>query len=176
MQKLLAIVAGSLLLWVSTGRAQQAPSADKPGSSVYFELLGNGGFYSVNYDIRFTDRRDGLGGRAGLSYVSEPRDGEESNRNFFSIPVGVNYLAGKNGHFFEAGAGITYYSGNIHLVDNVGDSVNGENTNGIFGNLTFGYRKQPVDGGFSFRAGVSPIITKNSFKPYWPYVSFGYAF
>lgn len=78
--------------------------------------------------------------------------------------------------FFEAGAGITYYSGNIHLVDNVGDSVNGENTNGIFGNLTFGYRKQPVDGGFSFRAGVSPIITKNSFKPYWPYVSFGYAF
>jgi hypothetical protein len=50
------------------------------------------------------------------------------------------------------------------------------NNNGVLGTLNFGYRYQPVDGGFSFRAGVSPIITSDQFLPYWPYLSFGYSF
>jgi hypothetical protein len=171
MKKFFPLILSSLILSVSTVNAQEVPATPvKPASTVYFELLGNGGFYSVNYDTRFSKRRDGFGGRAGLSYVAESGD------NFFSMPVGINYLAGKKGHYFEAGAGITYYSANIYLLDNVGDSSNGDNTTGVFGNLTFGYRKQPIDGGFSLRAGVSPIITKNSFIPYWPYISFGYAF
>lgn len=171
MKKSLLIILSFTILSVYTVNGQSSRvDTIKPASSVYFELLGNGGFYSINYDSRFSKKRDGLGGRVGLSYAAESGD------SFFSMPVGINYLAGKKGHYFEAGAGITYYSANIYLLDNVGDSENGENTTGVFGNLTFGYRKQPIDGGFSLRAGVSPIITKNSFIPYWPYVSFGYTF
>lgn len=178
MKKFFPLILSSLILSVCTVNAQEAPAAPvKPANSVYFELLGNGGFYSVNYDTRFSKRRDGFGGRVGLSYAAQSSDDYYNyKQNFFSLPIGINYLAGKKGHYFETGAGITYYSGNLFLLDDVGNSENGENTRGVFGNLTFGYRKQPIDGGFTFRAGVAPIITKNSFIPYWPYVSFGYAF
>lgn len=182
MKSFFPVILCSLIITASSANAQQAPESPakpvKPVSSVYFELIGNGGFYSVNYDTRFNKRPDGFGGRVGLGYVALASDDdfEDYQRHSFTVPIGINYLAGKNGNYFEAGAGITYYSGNIYLIDNIGDSKNGESTNGVFGNLTFGYRKQPIDGGFTVRAGVSPIITKHSFIPYWPHLSFGYAF
>ncbi len=151
----------------------------KPASNVYFELFGNGIIYSLNYDTRFSKRHDGLGGRVGIGFFAQNGD------NFFSAPVVLNYLAGKKGKYFEVGAGISYYSvktsGSFIFVDNnnPGGSYNNSNSsslNGVYGTMTFGYRSQPEDGGFCFRAGVSPIITSNSFAPYWPYFSFGYTF
>lgn len=147
-------------------RQDQTESKRKQG--VFFEILGTGLTYSFNYDTRFQNRPDGLGARIGLSYYAI--DGEK----LFTLPVGLNYLLGKNGHYFEMGAGATFISvteedGEIFFVDSDSNTT-------ITGNLVFGYRKQPVDSGFLFRAGFAPLITSGNFIPYWPYVSFGYSF
>jgi hypothetical protein len=52
----------------------------------------------------FQQKTNGLGGRAGIAFFA---DGETS---FFTVPIVVNYLLGKNGKYFEVGAGITYYT------------------------------------------------------------------
>jgi hypothetical protein len=165
---------------ISKADSLQNVYANRQGKTFFFELLGPGAMYSVNYDVRFKKRQDGWGGRLGISYYADGGD------HLFTVPLVVNYLAGKRGKYFEVGAGITYYNVNTNDVffnndfydayDSGGYYTRKRNHNGVLGTLNFGYRYQPVDGGFSFRAGVSPVITSEQFLPYWPYVSFGYAF
>lgn len=147
--------------------------ANKRAKTFFFELLGPGAAYSVNYDIRFSKQQDGWGGRAGISYYAN------AGEHLFTLPLVLNYLAGKHGKYFEVGAGITYYNVNSNDLffdnSNYGSSPNDINS-GILGTLNFGYRYQPVEGGFSFRGGVSPVISSERFLPFWPYISFGYAF
>ncbi|MBK0378260.1 hypothetical protein [Mucilaginibacter segetis] len=158
------------------------PYVNKKAQTVFFELLGPGALYSLNYDTRFNKRQDGLGGRVGISYYADSGD------NLFTIPVVLNYLLGKNGKYFEVGIGATYYIENHVSTPFFGDNYeyttdtngnyyyNRSNNSGVLGTLNFGYRYQPADGGFAFRAGVSPIFNTHGFAPYWPYISFGYAF
>ncbi|RYE09386.1 MAG: hypothetical protein EOP51_33350 [Sphingobacteriales bacterium] len=120
---------------------------------MYLELAGPGLAFSVNYDTRFSDTRDGLGGRVGFGYFPNP---------FFSIvsvPVQLNYLVGSRSHFLELGAGATYLK--------VGDDNNNKKDNdflsfnavtGVLGTATVGYRYQPVDGGFNFRISANPVV------------------
>ncbi|AMR33881.1 hypothetical protein A0256_21770 [Mucilaginibacter sp. PAMC 26640] len=180
----------TLLVGCLTARAQNATlsktdtvahslATQKP-QNFYFELLGPGALYSVNYDTRFKNRQDGLGWRAGVSYYAQ--DGDQ----LLTVPLMFNYLLGKKGKYFEIGAGLTFYHTNTSDVffdqQQKYDATYNyyyyepEKRNGVYGTLSFGYRYQPLDGGFSFRAGVSPIINSNNFIPYWPYVSFGYTF
>jgi hypothetical protein len=51
-----------------------------------------------------------------------------------------------------------------------------ENNSNILGTMSFSYRLQPVDTGFSFRAGLTPIFNKNFFIPYYAGLSLGYSF
>ncbi|MVZ60413.1 hypothetical protein [Sphingobacterium humi] len=143
---------------------------DKRAQGVFFEVLGTGLAYSFNYDTRFQNRRDGIGGRVGISYYS--MDGV----SLFTLPVSLNYLLGKNGHYFEMGAGATYVNANEEGVEEGGDVFIVESGSTVVGNMVFGYRKQPVDGGFLFRAGFAPLFKSGDFLPYWPYVSFGFSF
>lgn len=147
--------------------------------NVYFELFGPGLVYSLNYDTRFGNRRDGLGARAGIAYYAD------DSEKFFTVPVVLNYLLGKKGKYFEVGAGVTFYTAQSDFIffnsnynyDPVTGYYNGRRSDsGIFGTLNFGYRYQPIDGGFAFRTGVSQLIHSNQFIPFWPYVSFGYTF
>lgn len=46
---------------------------------------------------------------------------------------------------------------------------------GGFVSLTVGYRSQPVQGGFCFRGGITPVFIDDVIFPY-PYLSFGYNF
>nr|WP_294948751.1 hypothetical protein [uncultured Mucilaginibacter sp.] len=159
--------------------------ANKKARSVYFEALGPGLAYSFNYDTRFKNRQDGLGGRAGISYFASSGD------KLFTVPVVINYLLGKEGHYFEIGAGATFYHVNSDGFTDLFGYDNYEYTlypdgsyqapqrnseTGVYGSLNFGYRYQPVSGGFSFRGGFSPVFSSHDFIPYWPYLSFGYSF
>ena len=153
-----------ILLLASTMQlnAQQASNAlSKPPKAVFFELLGPGGLFSANFDTRLSKRNDGIGIRGGLSYASI------NDATLFTVPVQLNYLLGKDEKFFEVGLGATYGTGKDEF-----DTSESE----VIGTMTFGYRKQPKDGGFLFRAGISPIFADGDFVPYWPYVSFGYSF
>jgi hypothetical protein len=133
--------------------------------SVYFEL-GGPGLASFNFDTRFGNKQDGLGGRIGIGGFSLTVDGESNGVVF--IPIGLNYLLGKDGkNYFEFGGGVTPV-----IVSGSGD---GDFTS-TFGHLNFGYRLQPAKGGFTFRAFITPIFGSFGFIPYYGGVSFGYKF
>lgn len=149
--------------------------AQKATKAAYVEL-GGAGIASINYDMRIMKKNDGLGFRVGIGGFSV-NDGSYKTTALF-VPVGLNYLLGKdNKHFFELGAGATFVSlkekntFNDPYYQNKNDKFNS-----TFGHLYFGYRVQPEDGGFLFRAGLTPIFGKGYFIPYWAGVSFGYAF
>ncbi len=129
--------------------------------SVFFEL-GGPGLASINFDTRLSQDNDGFGIRAGLGGASV------SGAGIVFFPLGLNYLLTKdNKNHFELGLGATIVTG--------GDG-DGDNFSETFGHLVFGYRLQPADGGFQFRAFMSPVFSGDFFLPYWGGVSFGYSF
>lgn len=128
--------------------------------TVFFEL-GGPGLASVNFDSRFSKSESGLGGRVGLGGFSIDGDG------VVFVPVGLNYILGKdNKNYFEMGAGVTPVIG----TGGAGDFSE------TFGHLLFGYRMQPANGGFTFRAFINPVFGSGFFMPYYGGVSFGYKF
>ncbi|WP_155975785.1 hypothetical protein [Daejeonella oryzae] len=143
------------------------PSGDgSRAQNVFVEVGGQGLLFTANYDSRFGNRRDGLGGRVGIGYISADGD------NATTIPVSLNYLLGKGKHFFEIGLGAT-------VLATGGDEDSflfDDNNSNVIGTMSFSYRLQPVDGGFSFRAGLTPIFNGDFFLPYYGGLSLGYTF
>ena len=150
--------------WIKKQSVQDPTRAQ----SVYVEFGGPSAIYSITYDTRFARRSDGWGFRGGIGFW--PRRGI----NHISIPVQVNYLLGGTRHFFEAGAGATYFHGDQ------GDSWFSPATEGslVFGSLSAGYRYQPRSQGITARIGITGIVgpfSSNSIAPL-PYLSVGYRF
>lgn len=128
-----------------------------------FVELGGPGLASINFDTRFQPTNGGFGGRVGVGGFSI------DNSGVVFIPVGLNYLIGKdNKSFFEIGGGVTPVFGSGDLA--------GDNFSSTFGHVLFGYRMQPENGGFTFRAFISPVFGKGFFVPYYGGLSFGYKF
>ncbi|BAU53171.1 hypothetical protein [Mucilaginibacter gotjawali] len=136
--------------------------------NVYIELGGPGLLFSANYDTRFSQHRDGLGGRIGLGFIAS------GGASVVTVPVQLNYLLGKSDKYFEIGLGATYASFNSGS-DFLSLNTNPVTANTVLGTMTFGYRYQPVDGGFNFRASFNPIFDSSNFVPYFG-LSFGYTF
>lgn len=138
-----------------------AAKSQKAAKSMFFEL-GGPGIASINYDMRFQNKEDGLGFRVGLGGFSV------DDASVLFVPLGLNYLLGKDGrNYFEVGGGITAVSANDEIDGSFGTS---------FGHLNFGYRLQPANGGFLFRAGIVPVFSSEGFIPYFAGISFGYKF
>ena len=141
--------------------------AQKSAMAAYAEI-GGPGLASANFDMRFAKKEDGLGWRVGVGGFTI-NDGFGDNTSIFTIPVGINYLLGKDEkNYFEIGAGFTY----ISAKGNTG----GGNFNSSFGNLTLGYRHAPAAGGFFFKAEITPVFGKGFFIPYYAGLGFGYKF
>jgi hypothetical protein len=182
-----------VLLLSGLGYKSSKAQADttKRAQNVFVELLGAGITISANYDTRFSNKRDGLGGRVGAGYLST------SNGNLLTIPVQLNYLLGKKGKYFEVGLGATFGSMNnrSRSFRTVTDNSNGETityllpdddsdvlgvnynrSSGFIGTMTLGYRYQPLTSGFSFRGYINPVLDRHEFIPYFFGLSFGYTF
>ena len=149
------------------------PVTPPPAShAIYAELGGPGMLLSLNYDSRLSSRKDGLGIRAGIgtSFGKDP--------SFVSVPVGLNYLVGHGGNYFEGGAGITYVD-----IDNatpnqrfsIGNKDYDHTARLVFGNIVLGYRHQVSDAGVNVRAGISPFFGGGT-AGMLPYFSLGYNF
>jgi hypothetical protein len=139
--------------------------------AIYFEL-GGPGLASINFDTRFNKTEKGFGGRIGIGGFSitttDLFSGEEERSGAVFVPIGVNYLLGKDSkNYFELGGGVTPVFGTGDTDDNFSST---------FGHILFGYRMQPANGGFTFRAFISPVFGKGFFIPYYGGVSFGYKF
>jgi hypothetical protein len=154
-------------------RLQGTVITDRPPQAIYSEFGGSGLFLSMNYDTRLSKRVDGPGLRAGLGYSFS------SAPSIISVPLVFNYLLGRNGNYFEMGAGGTY----VNMIDNNGyhyisfanADFTPDRTNLFFGTLNFGYRRQPVRGGFNFRVGLSPVFGEGA-AGLTGYLSLGYNF
>lgn len=142
-------------------------SAQNSAAKSVFAEIGGPGLASINYDMRFNKKEDGLGFRAGVGGFSIDDFNDRVTVLFF--PLGINYLLGKDGrNYFEVGGGAT-------LVSASAKNTTGTFT-GTFGHLNLGYRLQPRNGGFTFRAAINPIFGQGGFIPYYAGISFGYKF
>ena len=145
-----------------TCQAQQLYGSANPKAKTLFFELGGPGLASVNYDMRFNNSGQGLGFRAGIGGF--PAFGA----NLLTVPLGLNYIASKdNKNFFEFGAGFTVLSANAD-----GSGI----FSGSFGHTTLGYRLQPKEGGFTFRATMNPVFTEDGLFPFYAGIGFGWKF
>lgn len=155
---LAAILSGYASIAQETAIAPVTQSA----KAVYAEV-GGPGLLSINYDMRFSKKNDGLGFRAGFGGWSI----KKSTAIF--VPLGLNYITSRNNRdYVEAGAGTTFVSNNLSDGDGPFEST--------FGFLSLGYRKQPAEGGYFFKASLVPVFGKGFFWPYYAGVGFGYTF
>ena len=167
--------------------AQSAKSQeDIKGNVFYSELGGPGVLLSVNFDGRFkSGQRLGLGYRIGVGFsVGEFEDKSArlddiydypryNTRSYYSIPVGINYVLGKknSSSTLEIGASVTYLTRKVSLF-----YYDVKTPGNITGNFIFMFRRVPINGGFLFRVGFTPVIgTSGDLLPMGA-VGFGYAF
>lgn len=180
-----ALAACLTLTLVANASAQEAdteaPSPTPSNSevrtaknAVYFELLGPAVLYSLNYERAFTDD---IAARIGVSYFSiEASDtvNNSAKASVLMVPVTVSYLGiGSPNHMLELGAGGVLFHASAG-VDFGGTEAEDSITSG-WGTAIVGYRYHPADGGFMFRAGVSPLVGSGG-ALVWPHISLGGAF
>ena len=142
----------------SRSRSSSTSTFTGTKNAFFAEVLGNGLLFSVNYDLRLVNS---FGARIGVGYVGST----EGDGGILTVPVMGNFLLGKNGRYFEVGAGISYISGTGEFFDN---------ESSILGTMSFMYRRQPEDGGFMWKIGLTPFIAEGVFIPYWGGVGIGY--
>ena len=114
-------------------------------NTVYVEGLGNGGFYSLNYDRIFYHNKFYITGRIGLSYLPP----FYANNNIFLIPIEICMLySGKDKkHFAEFALAST----SVSTIRN--EDFTSYDFKNIFG-IRFGYRLQKPSGGLFIKTGV----------------------
>lgn len=185
-----------LLLFLIGGSYIAKAQDPLPAQSIFVEIGGAGLAYSFNYDFRFDKTKmDSWGMRVGAGGYTTGTD------SFFSLPVMVNKLYGKGPHYFELGFGMTffgfdednysytycqdgYYDANGNFICNTYVTEESQyefilpvdGSPSIMGTMNFGYRRVPVDGGFTWRLNLTPIFNNNGFWPLFAGVGFGYAF
>ena len=159
--KVIAVL--TMIVLLSGAAMAQSPASS---NSVYFEALGNGLFYSVNYDHLFTGS---FGGRVGASYISS---GWVSAATF---PLMAYYLIGSGNSKLELGLGACVIlqpeRQSFSFVLSEDEEFEGS---GVLGTATVGYRHQRAEGGIVFRVGLTPVFGKfvrETFLSYYPSVT-----
>jgi hypothetical protein len=160
--------------------APEEPTEREAKNSIYIEGLGPGILYSINYDRTFGD----FAGRVGFSYIglsasaNSGTERSEAHASFITVPLTLTYLGiGSKKNIFEIGAGATIVhvgaGASTFATTNAKSESSSESL--LFGDLIFGYRLQPPDGGFLLRTGLSPIFGHGVFIPL-PYLALGGTF
>jgi hypothetical protein len=101
--------------------------------------------------------------------------GERVEFGLAIIPVMVNGLLGRGTHRLELGIGPLFGIGGGRIEDHeVGDveEFSGAGLAGV--TSTFGYRRQPLNGGFVFRAALNPFYSGR--PQLWAGLSAGWSF
>lgn len=173
-----SLVLGLHLTAASSAQAQGAPQT-AARNSVYMELLGNGGMYSINVEREILPQ---LRLRIGVATWAFESDGfffeSTTTESHTTFPLMLNYGVGSGTSSLEVGGGL--------LLGWRKRTGPGENETSSIRSLTgtIGYRYQPRQGGFLFRAGFVPFYSLNSEEDAYPDpglfasvgVSLGYAF
>jgi|SRR5690554_549815 len=118
-----------------------APPATQDGlagtKNIYFELLGSGGLYSINYEQFVTN---GVSLRGGISYFSI---GDKNS--VLTVPVTLHHLRYlKNDSFFDLNIGMTFMSADDKKYS--------------FIVLGLGFREQPISKNLFTRFTFNPFL------------------
>jgi hypothetical protein len=148
--------------------AESSPAPEGEGkqanNTVYFEIGGPGVIYSITYERHLV---------AGLNLRVGGGGAAFQGGGYAVFPVGLNYMGiGGKKHHLELGMTANIWVG----------GGGGVAASGVVLSPLAGYRLQPFEGGFNFRAGLSPFVfaggrggSGSGFIP-MPYVSFGASF
>lgn len=154
-----------------------APEPDRTAkNAVFFEGLGSGLLFSVNYARYVPEWHLGL--RAGVSFITYKVSNAEGSGNLLlaTMPLLASYYIGPPRHKLELGLGATliYFSASS---DATGTKFEGSGTGlGVAAAGVVGYRYLPEGRGFTFGAGFTPLLrAAKGFLP-WGGASAGYAF
>ncbi len=166
----------SMAVFISQADAQNLSKTNSDSVSVhraqtvFVEVGAAGLFFSANYDTRFSQRRDGFGGRIGMGAWGSV------GTTFITFPFQFNYLSGGKSSFLELGAGGTILYTNNAYNENplIGNNLKISGTY-LLPTTTIGYRYQPYNGGFNFRISINPMLLEGTFIPYFG-LSAGYTF
>ena len=148
------------------------------GSQIQLEIPGPAGVFSVRFESRFMKRPNGMGYTVGFG--AAPYNLEEScnDGGFLTIPLGLNYLLGKEDHMLEIGAGavLKILGGGTkvwcpELEDNFIENGNPAYFYGLVG-----YRYQPISKRLTWRIFVSPLFQKGFSPKFWGGASVGLKF
>lgn len=171
MKRIIFTTVVSLVLFSASAQMKKLEGGDAAApAKVGFVELGGPGLASLNFDMRFTKAEDGIGGRIGIGGFSLGSSASGRSTALF-LPIGINYIKSKNSrNYFELGGGVTPV---IISGDVAGTSDRFTST---FGWANLGYRMQPKEGGFFFRAAINPVFGKGFFWPYYGGLGFGYKF
>ena len=145
--------------------------------SVYLELGGSAGIYSLNYDLIFLNFNSfKVGARAGLQLLKE---GYEGTTMDYFVPITTNFMYAFNQkHHIELGVGTQIASYEIRSIISETEIGFVRKTEAL-GNATLGYRFQNPEGGFMFRAFYSPFFYQDGvyFRyEHWAGISVGFTF
>ena len=167
------------VLFVAVNQSSLAQDGYVANKVFYTELGGPGLIMSANVDGRFKSKeRLGLGFRIGAGFGvgkfhNDQNPEKDVRRTYYSVPAGLNYVFGKPSvsSTFEVGAGVAYLTREVSIYN-----IDVEKLSNWIGFVSFMYRVTPVNGGFSFRIGMTPIIgTAGDLFPMGA-LSLGYAF
>ena len=165
MRRVRALI-GCTALAVAVPCAAQS-DAEVPRNSVYYEGLGNGGLFSLNYERLLSDR---LGLRLGFaSWDAADFLGYYGGGRVTTVPIMLNSLYGSGRRWFELGGGV--------VVGSNGGTGFQTLTGTIGGRWHTGRR-------WLIRAGITPFYGLNDESSSYPDkgffttagISFGYRF
>ncbi len=129
-------------------------------NAAFIELGGNAGLYSLNFDRIYVYKPTiKLSGRAGyapafIGKLIEHRCVLENNFILLNSP-----------HHLEFGVGVTLHRSYNQLVN---DSTKSAWENSWFSVLRCGYRYQKHDGGWFFRAALTPVFAQKNAEGFNP--------
>lgn len=119
-------------------------------NTVFVEILGRGGLYSINYDrIVFCKKKTKVIIRGGFSFI--PLSHWDGLGGPWTVPMEMNLLIGKK-HHFECGIGISYWYGAFSYRDDH-DRIMRSISLWLVPQI-IGYRFQKYQGGFFIKADI----------------------
>jgi hypothetical protein len=147
LKRILPCCATFLLVAAATPAHGQDTAPPARAHAAYVELLGNGGLYSVNYERALTPAlrvRLGAGAWTSESFWSD------AQTRFRTFPMMLQIVPGGGAHHLEAGIGVL--PGLRGRERDVGESGSFVSLIGVVG-----YRYEPPQRRFVFRAGFAPF-------------------
>lgn len=154
--------------------ALEEPFALAAKNTLFVEGLGNGGLYSFNYDRRIAPTWNVRIGFSNYRVDVNLFNVLSASASAVVIPLVGSYLYHfpNSSSYLEVGAGIT----SAFLAESATTVVPASAATYLpIPTLVAMYRLMPNEGGFSLRAGVTPLFFPTLFLP-WIGVSLGWTF